>query len=186
MKEVAERINVVEKGIIEFMKLKTNEILGTPFGESTAVKSSKTKLYVYNPSKDPKEISVEMDVSNIKSESVSNIQEKQDKPVVKKYTTVKEKIETISKLENEIPKIELSEKDKEILRKLELEHEQNIKKQSMKQDSVSETHSDVIEDKNINIGPEKPKVKPSVRPKQTVSSFLYSLHNLCTLHMLIN
>ncbi|XP_029043307.1 atypical kinase COQ8B, mitochondrial isoform X1 [Osmia bicornis bicornis] len=169
LKEVAERINVVEKGIIEFMRLKTNEILGTPFGESTAVKPSKSKLYVYNLSKDPKEISVEMDVANIKSESVSSIQEKQDKSVVKKYTTVKEKIETISKLESEIPKIELSEKDKEILRKLELEHEQKIQKQSIKQDNASETHSDVIEDKNINIGPEKPKAKPSVRPKQTLS-----------------
>nr|XP_012152580.1 PREDICTED: aarF domain-containing protein kinase 4 isoform X2 [Megachile rotundata] len=128
LKEVAERINVVEK--------------------------------------DPKEIVVVMDVSDIKAESADNIQDKQNKSVTKKYTTVKEKIETISKLDNEIPKIELSEKDKEILRRLELEHEENTRSQKTKQDDLPKTYS---KNKNADIIMEKPRAKPSIRPKQTLS-----------------
>ncbi|XP_003708361.1 ubiquinone biosynthesis protein COQ8, mitochondrial isoform X1 [Megachile rotundata] len=166
LKEVAERINVVEKGIIEFMKFKASETIGTPFNEITPVTSSKSKLHVYNPAKDPKEIVVVMDVSDIKAESADNIQDKQNKSVTKKYTTVKEKIETISKLDNEIPKIELSEKDKEILRRLELEHEENTRSQKTKQDDLPKTYS---KNKNADIIMEKPRAKPSIRPKQTLS-----------------
>nr|XP_012152583.1 PREDICTED: aarF domain-containing protein kinase 4 isoform X5 [Megachile rotundata] len=107
-----------------------------------------------------------MDVSDIKAESADNIQDKQNKSVTKKYTTVKEKIETISKLDNEIPKIELSEKDKEILRRLELEHEENTRSQKTKQDDLPKTYS---KNKNADIIMEKPRAKPSIRPKQTLS-----------------
>lgn len=170
LKEVAERINVVEKGIIEFMKFKANETIGTTFVGNTPVTSSKSKLHVYNPAKDPKEITIVMDVSDIKSESTDDIQEKQNKSVTKKYTSVKEKIETISKLDNEIPKIELSEKDKEILRRLELEHEQNRRSQRTKQDDLLKTHSNISENKKADIVSEKPQVRPSIRPKQTLSA----------------
>lgn len=45
----------------------------------------------------------------------------------RKYMSVKEKIETIINIDKEIPDIEFSDKDKELLRKLKLEHEKNIK-----------------------------------------------------------
>ncbi|XP_050592485.1 atypical kinase COQ8B, mitochondrial isoform X2 [Bombus affinis] len=138
-------------------------------------KSTRTKLYVYNPAKDPKEIIIEMDDANVKPDNENDIRSKQDKPL-KKYSTVKEKIETISKLEYEIPKIELSEKDKAILKKLELEHEKNIKSQNMKQDvsNTLKTDFEILENKateNMKVALESSQVKPkpSVRPKQTLS-----------------
>lgn len=180
---MTERINVVEKGIIEFLKLKTKEVAGMPIDPDKPIKSTKTKLHVYNPAKDPKEIIIEMDIPNVKPDNENDIQSKQDKPL-KKYSTVKEKIETISKLEHEIPKIELSEKDKAILKKLELEHEKNIKSQNMKQDvsNTLKTDFEILENKateNMKVALESSQVKPkpSVRPKQTVSlfTFLYKL-----------
>ncbi|CAK9817763.1 Atypical kinase COQ8B, mitochondrial [Anthophora quadrimaculata] len=170
LKEVAERINVVEKGIIEFIKLKVKETAGVPLDQDEPIKLKKTKLYVHNPAKDPKEIIIEMDMSNKKSDPASNVQEKQDTSS-KKYTTVKEKIETISKLEHEIPKIELSEKDKAILRRLELEHEKNIKDHSRKQDSTAEADSVSKVTENVKVISKNPQIKPkpTVRPKQTLS-----------------
>ncbi|XP_012171667.1 atypical kinase COQ8B, mitochondrial isoform X1 [Bombus terrestris] len=174
-KEVTERINVVEKGIIEFLKLKTKEVTGMPVDSDKPGKSTRTKLHVYNPAKDPKEIIIEMDDPNVKPDNENDIRSKQDKPL-KKYSTVKEKIETISKLEYEIPKIELSEKDKAILKKLELEHEKKIKSQNMKQDvsNTLKTDFEILENKateNMKVALESSQVKPkpSVRPKQTLS-----------------
>lgn len=174
-KEVTERINVVEKGIIEFLKLKTKEVAGMPVDPDKLRKSTRTKLHVYNPAKDPKEIIIEMDIPNVKPDNENDIRSKQDKPL-KKYSTVKEKIETISKLEHEIPKIELSEKDKAILKKLELEHEKNIKSQNMKQDvsNILKTDFEILENKatenmKVTLESSQVKPKPSVRPKQTLS-----------------
>ncbi|XP_017888083.1 atypical kinase COQ8B, mitochondrial isoform X2 [Ceratina calcarata] len=171
LREVAERINVVEKGIIEFAKLRTAEITGMPLDLSEPVKTGKTKLHVYNPAKDPKEVVVEMDVTSGKPNL--DIKEKQEKPL-KKYTTVKEKIETIS-LDNEIPKIELSEREKEILRRLELEHEKTMKSQRVKEhvpkpDSGTMAHK-VTEDAKVISNSSSPQVKPkpSARPKQTLA-----------------
>ncbi|XP_043598809.1 atypical kinase COQ8B, mitochondrial isoform X1 [Bombus pyrosoma] len=174
-KEVTERINVVEKGIIEFLKLKTKEVAGMSVDPDKLRKSTRTKLHVYNPAKDPKEIIIEMDIPNVKPDNENDIRSKQDKPL-KKYSTVKEKIETISKLEHEIPKIELSEKDKAILKKLELEHEKNIKSQNMKQDvsNILKTDFEILENKatenmKVTLESSQVKPKPSVRPKQTLS-----------------
>lgn len=150
-----------------------------PLDVEIPIKTKKTKLYIYNPAKDPKEITIEMDISKMKYNSENNYtnQDTQDKPV-KKYLTVKEKIETISKLENEIPKIVLSEKDKAILKKLELEHEKNIKSQNMKDEDVSnesKIDAEVIKIENTKITSNSPqvKLKPSVRPKKTVKSFIF-------------
>ncbi|XP_071869990.1 ubiquinone biosynthesis protein COQ8, mitochondrial isoform X1 [Bombus fervidus] len=174
-KEVTERINVVEKGIIEFLKLRTKEVAGMPVDPDKPRKSTRTKLHVYNPAKDPKEIIIEMDIPIVKPDNENDIRSKQDKPL-KKYSTVKEKIETISKLEHEIPKIELSEKDKAILKKLELEHEKNIKSQNMKQDVSNTIKTDFeklknMATENMKVASENSQVKPkpSVRPKQTLS-----------------
>ncbi|XP_031366778.1 atypical kinase COQ8B, mitochondrial isoform X2 [Apis dorsata] len=173
-KEIVERLNVIEKGIIEFIKLKTKEITGLSLDVEIPIKTKKTKLYIYNLAKDPKEITIEMDISKMKYNSENNYtnEDTQDKPM-KKYLTVKEKIETISKLENEIPKIVLSEKDKAILKKLELEHEKNIKSQNIKQDISNESKIDAevikIENKKITSNNSQVKLKPSVRPKKTLS-----------------
>nr|XP_031829560.1 atypical kinase COQ8B, mitochondrial isoform X1 [Nomia melanderi]XP_031829561.1 atypical kinase COQ8B, mitochondrial isoform X1 [Nomia melanderi]XP_031829562.1 atypical kinase COQ8B, mitochondrial isoform X1 [Nomia melanderi]XP_031829563.1 atypical kinase COQ8B, mitochondrial isoform X1 [Nomia melanderi]XP_031829564.1 atypical kinase COQ8B, mitochondrial isoform X1 [Nomia melanderi] len=174
VKEMAERLNVVEKGIMEFIKIKTNDI---PSDHYNSTASKNAKLYVYNIAKDPKEVPIKSDVpnvqQNIKSECMDDIQEKRDKSTIKKYTTVKEKIETISNLENEIPKIELSDKDKELLRKLELEHEQNITHQGAKKNNVQKDDDQVfIGNKKqgfANAAQEIPKVRPSVKPKQTLA-----------------
>lgn len=173
--DATERINVVEKGIAEFVKIKVNEITGVPLDHGPAT-TNKTKLYIYNPAKDPKEVPTETDVADLQqsvnSGSMNNIQEEQNRSVIKKYTTVKEKIETISSLENDLPKIELSKKDKEILRKLELEHENKIRSENMLQNNVPEsnTRESVINVKeDIGMSPEKPQTKPSVRPRQTLS-----------------
>ncbi|XP_076680030.1 ubiquinone biosynthesis protein COQ8, mitochondrial isoform X1 [Andrena cerasifolii] len=176
LKEVTERMNVVERGIMEFLKIKANKIMGVPLDQYNPPKSSEIQLYVHNPAKDPKEVPFKMgdtDVGrDVSSKGTTNLREKEDKPVIKKYTTVKEKIETISSLDGEIPRIELSDKDKEILRKLELEHERNIKSKSMKQNNAPKpdprgSTSEVIED--VKAASEKPQVRPSVRPKQTLS-----------------
>ena len=175
---MAERINVVEKGIIEFIKLRTKEVTGIPLNPDKPVKSIKSKLHVYNPAKDPKEVIVGMDIPNMKSDTKSDVQDKQDN-LSKKYSTVKEKIETISKLEHEIPKIVLSEKDKAILKKLELEHEKNIKSQNIQQDISNTQKADLKilkteATKNAKIASDNLQTKPklSVRPKQTVSFYI--------------
>ncbi|XP_076233680.1 ubiquinone biosynthesis protein COQ8, mitochondrial isoform X2 [Calliopsis andreniformis] len=152
---------------MEFVKIKANEITGVSF-EHESEKPSKTKLYVHNPAKDPKEVSIKTDVTLDRA----NVIQGQDKSV-KKYSTVKEKIEIISTLENEIPKIELSDKDKEILRKLELEHEKKIQSQNVMQNDVvkpdpPKSGSETKED--VKIAPEKPQIRPSVKPKQTLSA----------------
>ena len=174
LKEVIERMNVVERGIMEFLKIKTSKVMGVPLDQYEPPKSSEIQLYVHNPAKDPKEVPFKMGDArqDVSSKDTTNLREKQDKPVIKKYTTVKEKIETISSLDGEIPKIVLSDKDKEILRKLELEHERNIKSKSMKQNNALKpdprgSTSKVVED--VKTVPEKPQVRPSVRPKQTLS-----------------
>ncbi|XP_043264143.1 atypical kinase COQ8B, mitochondrial isoform X1 [Colletes gigas] len=176
LKEVAERINIVEKGIMEFIKIKSNETMGMPTDQFDPTKHNKTKLYVYNPAKDPKEVPIETNAAslqqNVKSDGANNVLGKRDKPLIRKYTTVKEKIETITKLEDEIPKIELSDKDKEILRRLEIEHEQSIKNQNTKENIASEVDPRVLVEQakeNVKIS-EKPQVRSSVKPKQTLSS----------------
>ncbi|KZC11761.1 PREDICTED: aarF domain-containing protein kinase 4 [Dufourea novaeangliae] len=173
LNEMAERLSVVEKGIMEFIKVKSTIVTAAPIDHQNNTKSSKTKLYVYNIAKDPKEVPIEPNIINVQQNDKSkDVESMQDKPIIRKYTTVKEKIETISKLENEIPKIELSDKDKEILRRLELEHEQNIKSQSERKSQISIADSQVLVDKakeDISTTPKKPQVRPSVRPKQTLS-----------------
>nr|XP_012152581.1 PREDICTED: aarF domain-containing protein kinase 4 isoform X3 [Megachile rotundata] len=135
------------------------------------VRNNARKLGNIKPSKVPSQVTEQLKevaerINVVEKESADNIQDKQNKSVTKKYTTVKEKIETISKLDNEIPKIELSEKDKEILRRLELEHEENTRSQKTKQDDLPKTYS---KNKNADIIMEKPRAKPSIRPKQTLS-----------------
>lgn len=86
------------------------------------------------------------------------------------YSTVKEKIETIGKLEKTIPKIQLTKKDQEVLRKLEIEHEKKLENNiKIKSPDLSNVETKILDDNNdkkINI---KPIIKPTIKPKQTVS-----------------
>ena len=183
MREITERINVVEKGIKQYIKITANQILDIKSNDYIPKKES--KLYVYNTAKDPKELPIDGDVILPKRNIDKSITEKSLKGMqndtTKKYMSVKEKIKTISNLDkDEIPDLEFSDKDKEILRKLELEHEKKIKNSI-----ISSAYSSTVktyEKENVHVemnSKEKPKAKLSVRPKQCVSIIkinFYFLH----------
>lgn len=176
MKEVTERINVVEEGIKQYVKIIANRTLDIK--NNDYISKKKTKLYVYDTAKDPKELSIDGDVTLSKYNTnklkiQEPVRDKQNN-TIKKYTSVKEKIKTITNLDKKIPDIEFSDKDKEILRKLELEHEKNIK------NTASSAHSSITKacgKEHIHMNSvEKPKTKLLVRPKQCVNiekSLLY-------------
>ncbi|XP_011869571.1 PREDICTED: aarF domain-containing protein kinase 4 isoform X2 [Vollenhovia emeryi] len=159
LKEVTERISVVEEGIKQYIKITANQTLDIKNNGYTPKKER--KLYVYDTAKDPKELSIDGDVTVAKYNT--------DKSM-KKYMSVKEKIQTITNLDKEIPDIEFSDKDKEILRKLELEHEKNIKNSvsSSANSSITEAHEKECVHTQMN-SIERPNTKLSVRPKQCLS-----------------
>ncbi|KAL7306953.1 hypothetical protein TKK_0000708 [Trichogramma kaykai] len=188
LKEFAEKLHVIEKGLSQYSKIRLEEVLG--FKNLSEIlqedlSSLGKKLQVFDPSKDPKE--VPYNHSNVSSEnaqastalyatqsnenvqkSSSNINRNQS-PV--KYASVKEKIETISAVNSEIPKVELSERDKKLLRKLEIEHEEKIRKQQGHESESSGTTGSQSDPKeNLK---SKPKVysKPISysKPKDTLS-----------------
>ncbi|XP_029156008.1 atypical kinase COQ8B, mitochondrial [Nylanderia fulva] len=174
LKEVTERASVVEEGIRQYIKIIASQSLGVKNDAYSPKKE--TKLYVYNAAKDPKEKTIVKDVASPRYNSSEFTTEKTSGGIqnntARKYMTVKEKIETIAS-DKEIPQIELSDKDKEILRKLELEHEKNIRNKdassiftSTNQLKTSEkecVHQAQIEPK------EKLKAKLSVKSKQLLS-----------------
>lgn len=172
MKEVTERASVVEEGIRQYIKIIARQSLGMK-NDAYAPKKE-AKLYVHNAAKDPKELPIDKDVALPKYDSSKFIIEKSSEGIQKnttwKYMTVKEKIETIATSDKEIPQIELSDKDKEILRKLELEHEKNIKNKVASSISSSTIKTSEKERVHTQTEPkERPKAKLSVKPKQLVS-----------------
>ncbi|KAG7210759.1 hypothetical protein KM043_012253 [Ampulex compressa] len=171
VKDIIERIGVVEKGLRQYVFIKAKK-LGIPLKEHD-LKKSKTKLYVYDVAKDPKEISIEDNESFNKVSSAGSNNMLMDnanvKLAVKKYTTVKEKIETIATSGKEIPKIELSDKDKEILRRLELEHEKKIQQRSTFHKNVEKQTNGEVETKIDPSIWDKPQTRPLIRSKQTLS-----------------
>lgn len=172
LKEVTERMCSVEEGIKQYIKVTANQTLDIKNNSYTPKKE--TKLYVYDPAKDPKELPINGDVTfskyNTNKSMTQKSLESMQSNTTTKYMSVKEKIKTITDLNKKIPDIEFSDKDKEILRKLELEHEKNIKN-----NIASSAHSSITEvcekeDVHMQINStEKPKTKLSVRPKQCVS-----------------
>ncbi|XP_072760619.1 atypical kinase COQ8B, mitochondrial [Anoplolepis gracilipes] len=177
LKEITERASVVEEGIRQYIKIITNQSLGIKNDEYPPKKEA--KLHVYNAAKDPKELPIDKDVNLPKYDNNKFTIEKSLEDVQNnttwKYMTVKEKIETIATSDKEIPQIKLSDKDKEILRKLELEHEKNIKS---KKDASSISSSTIKTPKKESINKkqenqteskERPKAKLSVKPKQLLS-----------------
>lgn len=227
-----ERILVVEKGFAQYAKIKGTEVVGGTFKYESNFTGK--KLEFSDPAKDPREVPLTNTKENSTSteETVQNFSESKGKKdneapsKPKKYSSVKEKIEKISHLNNEIPNIELSDKDKKILRKLELEHEKKIqqstpeqvakpeqkredakdeqrgnknqdekkaiakdeqKRKVLKEERKKETDSGDqktkeadnfdsnsqkihLSDENITL---KPKIKPSIKPRQTVSNWIY-------------
>lgn len=170
MKEVSERISVVEEGIKQYIKITASQTLDIKNDGDYTPKKEK-KLYVYDTAKDPKELPIDGDVIlpkyNIKKSITQEPLEGMQNNITKKYMSVKEKIKTISNFNKAIPDIELSDKDKEILRKLELEHEKNIKNEVA---NSLPSSIKVHEKEHIQMNfKEKPKAKLSVKPKQCVS-----------------
>ncbi|KAG5339534.1 COQ8B kinase, partial [Acromyrmex charruanus] len=173
LKEITERISVVEKGIKQYIKVTADQTFNIKSNDYTPKKE--TKLYVYNTAKDPKELPIDGDVILPKRNIDKSITQKSLKVMqndtTKKYMSVKEKIKTISNLDkDEIPDLEFSDKDKEILRKLELEHEKKIKNRIV--GSACSSTVKAYEKENVHMemnSKEKPKAKLSVRPKQCLS-----------------
>ncbi|XP_025269973.1 atypical kinase COQ8B, mitochondrial isoform X1 [Camponotus floridanus] len=168
-KEITERMGVVEEGVRQYVKI----IAGLNMkNDDYTIKAA--KLHVYDTAKDPKELPLDKDVALPKYNDNKFTIEKSSQDVQNttwKYMTVKEKIETIATLDKEIPQIELSDKDKEILRKLELEHEKNIKNKVVS--STSPSTINTSEEESVNVQTElkeRPKAKLSVKPKQLLSS----------------
>lgn len=164
-------MSVVEEGVRQYFKIIAGQCLNMK-NDDYAIKEA--KLHVYNTAKDPKELPLDKDVASPKNDNKVTI-EKSSQDVQNntawKYMTVKEKIETIATLDKEIPQIELSDKDKEILRKLELEHEKNIKNKVASSASPSTINTPEEGSVNVQTEPkERPKAKLSVKPKQLLSS----------------
>lgn len=175
LKNTLNRLNVVEKGMTQYIKTRTNEALKIADDDYKPI-VHKTKLYVYNPAKDPKEMPIDEKNTSIKIDLKKTVSEDNLQNTFtanKKYATVKEKIETITKMENVVPKIELSRKEKEILHKLELEYEKAERKQVSENVLSSQNVSDKTKvkenDVHVSKASTKPHIKPSVKPKQSVS-----------------
>lgn len=172
LKEVTERISVVEEGIKQYIKITASQTLDIK--NNNYIPKKETKLYVYDTAKDPKELPIDGDVMLPKYNTNKSMIQKSLKRegiqnnATKKYMSVKEKIKTIINSDKEIPDIEFSDKDKEILRKLELEHEKNIKNRIASSSIIKAQEKEHANDVHIN-SEERPKVKLSVRPKQCVS-----------------
>lgn len=172
---------MVGEGIKQYVKIKAGQIVN--ISKDSYIPKKETKLHVYNAAKDPKELPITKDSTALKQNASESAQEpgaqelSKDHNVTRKYMTVKEKIQTITNSDNAIPDIEFSDKDKEILRRLELEHEKNVKKQTASSIKVQEK-----EYTNMQTGFKKrPKTKLSVKPKQSVSKILFIIH----LHLFI-
>lgn len=191
LKEFAERFYVIEKGLAEYSKVRLEEIFNTKNISELLNKDLsdlKQKLHVYNLAKDPKELlyktnssteieqPVSVTASTSKTPTSSNNQSTQilnesisrTSPI--KYSSVKEKIQVIT----EIPNIELSEKDKAVLRKLEHEHEEKIKKQKEVEGDIKNSYYNAKStNSEIKKGVKKliPSPDANVKPKIMVSIF---------------
>lgn len=175
MKETLERASMLGVGITRYVTFKVSEAAGFREAVEEQNNSKSTQNNVTNVGTEivnkgdggfqSSELSRD---AGDKSTEMKELQLPQ-----RKYASVKEKIETITKSGEAIPKIELSSKDKELLRKLELEHEEKIKKQwpeanVLVADEIKNSQARIEDNKNETI-PQVRTSKPAVRPRQTVS-----------------
>ncbi|XP_014469146.1 PREDICTED: aarF domain-containing protein kinase 4 [Dinoponera quadriceps] len=193
--EVAERVNIVEEGIKQYVKANVSQTLNVK--NNAYIPKKETRLYVYNVAKDPKEISVTNDITLSKHDINKPVAQKASKDLQSdnmewRYMTVKEKIQTITNSNNQIPDIEFSNKDKEILRKLELEYEKNIKHKAIDSASSStikthkkeHVHAEVKPEERLKSGlPVKPKqsLSPTARERKVPSTRLQRMISFGTL-----
>lgn len=169
LKETLERVSMLGAGITRYVSFKTSEasefrdafeqqhksLIGS---EAAAEVATKSETHIERPISDP--------LDN------GRAAEPRARVLPTKFASVKEKIETIATSGDSIPKIELSNKDKELLRKLEMEHEEKIKRQnserSMKAEEISDVKSSTDDGKSESSTQTRPKI-PTVRPRQSVS-----------------
>ncbi|XP_063985754.1 atypical kinase COQ8B, mitochondrial [Diachasmimorpha longicaudata] len=167
VQELFNRVLVVEKGISEFAKQFTNE--GTNSASySQNLKYGPADLEIYHPARDPRERVHRKNSDKPSDENVVNVS--------RKYSSVKEKIDTIGGYEKMIPKIELTKKEKEVLRKLEIEHEINVKTREAVMVEPKVVRVEVKNEKNLQdveqkifMAKKNSTIKPMIKPKQTLS-----------------
>ncbi|XP_008557929.1 atypical kinase COQ8B, mitochondrial [Microplitis demolitor] len=165
-KELIDRISVIEKGIRELTKQTTSEITGIPLADRNL---SDKKLQVVNPAKDPREIKINerKSVDNFESVTINEAEPEKIVEIPLKYSSVKEKIEIVGSIDKTIPKIELSDKDKKLLRKLELEYEKKIT--DVTNNTLEYSKSDESS-KSSQFNSIEPKIKPVIKPRITLST----------------
>lgn len=129
---------------------------------------SDKKLQVVNPAKDPREIKINerKSVDNFESVTINEAEPEKIVEIPLKYSSVKEKIEIVGSIDKTIPKIELSDKDKKLLRKLELEYEKKIT--DVTNNTLEYSKSDESS-KSSQFNSIEPKIKPVIKPRITVS-----------------
>ncbi|XP_034951611.1 LOW QUALITY PROTEIN: atypical kinase COQ8B, mitochondrial [Chelonus insularis] len=187
-KELVERICTVQRGIFEYTKHRTSEVTGIPVDSSGNSTEKSTKLKIYHPAKDPKEVSVNENNAKVDSSILHQSMQKLERhdivQIPQKYSSVKEKIATIGTLDKSIPKIQLSDKDKLLLKQLELEHEKKIKNKDISESPNSSNitaAAELKEDENKNNHAQSEKqisaiqsssnkkMKPVIKPRVTLS-----------------
>ncbi|XP_011301740.1 aarF domain-containing protein kinase 4 [Fopius arisanus] len=165
VKELLDRVVVVEKGITELAKHFTNEITHSSASPQNP-KPEDPHLEIYDPAKDAREMRSPKTSEESSFQNVVNVS--------REYSSVKEKIENIGGHEKMIPKIELTDREKKQLRKLEMEHESRIRTRESTPGKISwvEKTEELIlkiDDEKISDTKEIPRVKPKIKPKQTLS-----------------
>ncbi|KAK0175284.1 hypothetical protein PV327_009045 [Microctonus hyperodae] len=171
IKELIERASVVERGIFEYAKYQSGEIFGIPTSPKYPADDG-TQLEVHHPAKDPRvrrkstqDNSNEMKIlNNDHNSEIPPLSKEKIIEIPDKYTSVQEKIATLGKLDNTIPKIKLTDKDKKLLRKLEREHEEKSKNEVKNIPTK-------INDNEINSNNSMTStIKPTIKPRVTLSS----------------
>ncbi|KAK0092666.1 hypothetical protein PV326_000888 [Microctonus aethiopoides] len=172
IKELIERACVVERGIFEYAKYRTGEIFGIPTSPKYPTDDG-TQLEIHNPAKDPRirrkstqDNSNEMKINdNNQNSKIPPLSKEKIIEIPEKYTSVQEKIATLGKLDNTIPKITLTDKDKKLLQKLEREHEEKSK------NVVKNIPTKINDDKiDFNTSSTTSNIKPTIKPRVTLSS----------------
>lgn len=194
LKEFTEKLYIIEQGLSQYTKIRLEEVLGSKSLSDllkTDLNELSKKLYVNNPAKDPKEVppdtyksqtentrSTEEIIQTPEYTAENDVNKIKQSPI--KFASVKQKIETIGTGSAEIPPIELSEKDKRLLQKLEEEHEKKIKKKQGPDDQHSDkppvAQSATGKQAEPRIKPKPiPRPEPNVKPKDTVSTIFLSI-----------
>ncbi|XP_066597450.1 atypical kinase COQ8B, mitochondrial [Prorops nasuta] len=168
LRDAIDRASVVQTGFFQYLEAVANLVKNS----SKQPNLPREQLEIHNLSKDAKkitEVQVESFPNSIRQDSFNRNGQKQEGFSQKKYTTVKEKIAKLATQHKEIPTIELSEKDKAILRQLEIEHEKKMKEEiKIIPKSNKKIQSKDITRSSIQKNKEKP-IKLIAKPKQTLS-----------------